>query len=388
MKEIYLDNSATTMVLPQVAELMTKIYTRDYGNPSSMHHKGVEAEEHVLEAAKTIAGILKVTEKEIIFTSCGTESDNMAILGGAHAGERRGKHIITTAVEHPAVLRTVEALEKEGFEVTYLGTDTYGIVSLEELKKAIREDTILVSMMHVHNEIGSVMPIEAAGKMIKEINGNILFHVDAVQSFGKFRIYPKKMNIDMLSASAHKIHGPKGVGFLYLNEKVRIAPLILGGGQQGNMRSGTENVAGAAAMGLASKIIYEHLDEDVQRMYELKKYFIDKVESIDNVKVNGVRPENEQYGAPHVISLSVKDVRAEVLLHALEDKGIYVSAGSACSTHKKAASATLKAIGLESDLLDSTIRLSMSILNTKEEIDATLKALCDLVPQLRKFKPR
>ena len=398
MKEIYLDNSATTAVLPEIAELMTKIYTQDYGNPSSMHNKGVEAEKYIKEAKAQIAKVMKVRDAEILFTSCGTESDNMAIFGAAHALKRKGDHIITTAVEHPAVLRCMEALEKEGYRITYLGTDKNGVISLDELKEAITDKTILVSIMHVNNEIGSVMPIEEAGALIKSIDRDILFHVDAVQSYGKFRIYPKKMNIDMLSVSGHKIHGPKGTGFLYINEKVKIDPLILGGGQQGNMRSGTENVAGIAAIGMSSKIMYENLDEDVSRMYGLKKRLIRGLTKIEGVTVNGVadlkdesitEAENDPkiLGAPHVISVSVKDVRAEVLLHALEEKGVYISAGSACSTHKKTESATLKAIGLDKKLLGSTVRFSLSILTTEEEIDEAVTAFTEIVPVLRRYVP-
>ena len=398
MKEIYLDNSATTAVLPEIAELMTKIYTQDYGNPSSMHNKGVEAEKYIKEAKAQIAKVLKVRDAEILFTSCGTESDNMAIFGAAHALKRKGDHIITTAVEHPAVLRCMEALEKEGYRITYLGTDKNGVISLDELKEAITDKTILVSIMHVNNEIGSVMPIEEAGTLIKSIDRDILFHVDAVQSYGKFRIYPKKMNIDMLSVSGHKIHGPKGTGFLYINEKVKIDPLILGGGQQGNMRSGTENVAGIAAIGMSSKIMYENLDEDVSRMYGLKKRLIRGLTKIEGVTVNGVADQKDEsiteaendpkiLGAPHVISVSVKDVRAEVLLHALEEKGVYISAGSACSTHKKTESATLKAIGLDKKLLGSTVRFSLSILTTKEEIDEAVTAFTEIVPVLRRYVP-
>ncbi|MCR4851196.1 MAG: cysteine desulfurase, partial [Lachnospiraceae bacterium] len=291
-----------------------------------------------------------------------------------------------------AVLRCMEALEKEGYRITYLGTDKNGVISLDELKKAITDKTILVSIMHVNNEIGSVMPVEEAGAIIKSIDKGIVFHVDAVQSYGKFRIYPKKMNIDMLSVSGHKIHGPKGIGFLYIDEKVMIDPLILGGGQQGNMRSGTENVAGIAAIGQASRMMYENLDEDVSRMYDLKKHLIEGLTSVEGVTVNGIKQESENdpgsLGAPHVISVSVKDVRAEVLLHALEDKGIYISAGSACSTHKKTESATLKAIGLDKSLLGSTVRFSLSVLTTREDIDEAVSAFKETVPILRKYVPK
>ncbi len=382
MKEIYLDNSATTRVLPEVADLMVRVMTEDYGNPSSMHNKGVIAEKYLKEAKETLAKILKVSDKEILFTSCGTESDNMALFGVAAANERRGKHIITTKIEHPAILRAAEQLEARGFKITYLGTDEHGVISLDELKNAINDETILVSIMHVNNEIGSVQPIAEAGALIKSINPQIVFHVDAVQSFGKFRIFPKKMNIDLLSVSGHKIHGPKGIGFLYISEKTKINPIIFGGGQQNGMRSGTESVPSIAGIALAAKMLYDKLDEDVDKLYALKKHFVDEVTKIEDVTVNGL------LGAPHVVSVSVKDVRAEVLLHSLEDKGIYVSAGSACSTHKRAASATLLAINLDKALLESTIRFSFSVFTTKEELDYTIEAMKELIPMLRKYTRR
>jgi len=401
MKDIYLDNSATTQVTREVAELMCQIMCDSYGNPSSMHIKGVEAEKYIKSAKETLAKLLKVNEKELFFTSCGTESDNMAIIGTARANKRRGMHLITTKIEHPAVLNAMKELEEEGFEVSYLGTDEAGIISLEELKNTIREDTILVSVMHVNNEIGSVQPVEKIGEMIKSINPDIYFHVDAVQSFGKLKILPKKMNIDMLSVSAHKIHGPKGMGLLYVNEKVKIKPVIYGGGQQNGMRSGTENVPGIAALAKASLIMYENMTEDVKRLYALKKYFVIKAQDIEGVSINGIPDMDELkniditgseidtlvsvMGAPHVISVSVRDVRAEVILHALEDRGVYVSAGSACSTHKRAPSATLCSINLDKPLLESTVRFSTSIYTSQEDIDEALKVMGEMIPILRKY---
>lgn len=393
MKEIYLDNSATTRVFDEVADLMVKVMTEDYGNPSSLHLKGVEAERYIKGSKATIAKALKVDDKDIIFTSCGTESDNMAIMGAAYANKRKGNHLITTKIEHPAVLRTMEKLSEEGFKITYLGTDSSGRISLDELKSQITDATILVSIMHVNNEIGSVQPIEEAAKLVKSINKEIIFHVDAVQSFGKLKIHPKKMNIDLLSVSGHKIHGPKGIGFLYVNSKIKINPIIFGGGQQNGMRSGTESVPSIAAIGLATELVYKNLEEDVKRLYELKYYFIKEATKIEGVTINGIPLNIEDIneyneaslGAPHVISVSVKDVRAEVILHALEDKGIYVSAGSACSTHKRAASQTLLSIGLEKPLLESTVRFSTSIFTTKDELDEALKAMNEIIPNLRKY---
>lgn len=385
--EVYLDNSATTRVLPEVAELMTKIMCEDYGNPSSMHNKGLQAENYLRDAKETLAKILKVNAKELLFTSGGTESDNMALRGVAFANARRGKHLITTQIEHPAILQTMRYLEEQGFRVTYLPVDSCGQIRLEDLQEAICEETNLVSIMHTNNEIGALQPIAEAAALVKKINPQIVFHVDAVQGFGKFKIYPKKMNIDLLSVSGHKIHGPKGVGFLYINEKVKILPILFGGGQQGNMRSGTENVPGVAGMAKAAEILYRDLDADVERLKNCKAYFMEGIRKLEDVQINGLLP-NEPLGigtAPHVVSVSFRGVRSEVVLHALEEKGIYVSAGSACSAKKPQPSATLKAIGIEKALLESTIRFSFSIFTTREEIDYTLQVLYDTIPMLRKY---
>lgn len=380
--EIYLDNSATTVCFPEVAELMKHLMCEDYGNPSSLHRKGVQAEEALRTAKETIARILKVQEKELLFTSGGTESDNLALIGAAHANCRRGKHLITTSIEHPAILQTMKHLEEEGYRVTYLPVDEKGCIRLEDLERAITGETILVSIMHTNNEVGSLQPIAEAGALIKRMNPNILFHVDAVQGFGKSKIYPKKMNVDMLSVSGHKIHGPKGVGFLYVNEKVKLKPILFGGGQQGGMRSGTENVPGIAGIAKATELMYQHLEEDVAKLYELKKTFVEGVRKIDDVIVNG---PDVMCGAPHIVSVSFRGVRSEVLLHALEDKGIYVSAGSACSAHKPQPSATLMAMGIEKELLTSTIRFSFSVLTTMEEISYTLQVMYDIIPMLRRY---
>lgn len=386
--EVYLDNSATTRAFPQVAELVTQIMCDDYGNPSSMHRKGVEAEQYLRYARETLAGILKVKEKEIVFTSGGTEADNMALIGCAMANRRRGNHLITTQVEHPAILQTMQYLESQGFQVTYLPVDKWGRISLQELEAAIRPETILVSIMHTNNEVGALQPVAEAGALIKRINPSIVFHVDAVQGFGKFRILPKRMNIDLLSVSGHKIHGPKGVGFLYVGEKVKLQPINYGGGQQKGIRSGTENVPGIAGLAKAAELIYEHLDEDVQRLYELKEYFVGRLSSMEGVQVNGIPEEGCRATAPHVVSVSIFGVRSEVMLHALEEKGIYVSAGSACSSNKPQTSATLKAMKLQKELWDSTIRFSFSVYTTREEIDYTLEVMYDMIPMLRKYTRR
>jgi cysteine desulfurase len=388
--EVYLDNSATTRVFPDVAELMKKIMCEDYGNPSSLHRKGIQAENHLRYAKETLAGILKVNEKELFFTSGGTESDNLALIGTALANQRQGRHLITTQIEHPAILQTMKYLEGLGFQVTYLPVDATGRIRLEDLRDAIGPETILVSIMHTNNEIGSLQPIAEAGTLIKRMNPNTLLHVDAVQGFGKARIYPKRMNIDMLSASGHKIHGPKGVGLLYVGEKVKIQPINFGGGQQQNLRSGTENVPGIAGMARAAEILYSHLEEDVNQLYRCKRYFVDGLQRMDGVRVNGLLPDGScgEGTASHVVSASFAGVRSEVLLHTLEDAGVYVSAGSACSAHKPQPSATLKAIGVEQSLLDSTIRFSFSVFTTPEELDYTLKVLYDKIPVLRRYTRR
>lgn len=383
--EVYLDNSATTKCLPSVAQLMTKIMCEDYGNPSSMHRKGVESEKYVRYAREIIAKCLKVQEKEILFTSGGTESDNIALIGTALANCRTGKHIITTQIEHPAVLQTCAYLEEQGFTVTYLPVDKNGVISLDDLQKAMTSQTILVSIMHTNNEIGSLQPIAQAGELIKRINPYTVFHVDAVQGFGKFKIFPKKMNIDLLSVSAHKIHGPKGVGFLYINEKVKVRPIVFGGGQQKGMRSGTENVPGIAGMALAVEECYHDFEQKMEYLYELKDRFIQGVLPLEGIKINGLTGCDS---APHVVSVSIAGVRSEVILHALEDKGIYVSAGSACASNKLAVSSTLKAIGVEKQYLDSTIRFSFSVYNTAEEIDYTLQQLYAIIPMLRRYTRR
>lgn len=380
--EVYLDNSATTKVLDEVAHLVTEIFTVDYGNPSSMHKKGVSAEKYLKYAKETLAKIMKVKDKEIYFTSGGTESDNWALVGSAYANMRAGRHLITTKIEHPAILQTMDYLERQGFEVTYLPVSKEGIVSLEALKKALRPDTILVSMMQVNNEVGAMQPVEEAAALVKNYNPQILFHVDAVQGFGKLPMYPKKWGVDMVSVSGHKIHGPKGVGILYIREGVKIRPIIFGGGQQKNYRSGTENVPGAAGLAKAAEILYKHLDEDTERLYMLRSYLIKELSKMENVYING---PIEEGAAPHIVSASFEGIRSEVLLHALEDKEIYVSAGSACASRKHTISATLEAMKVEQDLLDSTIRFSFSVFTTKEELDYTLEALRELVPMLRRY---
>ena len=382
----YLDNAATTKPFESVKNKMIETLEESYGNPSSLHSKGVEAEQYIKEAKKVIASNLKVDEKEIIFTSGGTESNNMALIGAALANQRAGKHIITTKIEHPSVHNPLIYLENNGFTITYLNVDGNGCVKIEELLDAITDETILVSIMYVNNEMGAVEDIEGIAKAIKEKKKDILFHVDAIQAYGKYRIYPKRMGIDMMSVSAHKIYGPKGIGFLYIKDKVKVKPIIYGGEQQKGMRSGTENVPGIAGMGQAVKEIYTNHEETVERLYELKRYFVEEVSKIDEVKVNGLDGLEIKDTAPHVISVSFAGIRSEVLLHSLAEKGVYVSAGSACASNHPQISGTLKAIGVRNDLLDSTLRFSLSVFTTKEELDYALEALNELLPMLRRYR--
>ena len=381
--EAYLDNAATTRVLDSVREKMVKVMEEDYGNPSSRHRKGMGAERQVKEAREVIAKTLRVQEKEIIFTSGGTESNNMALIGAALANHRAGNHIISTRIEHASVYQPLSFLENQGFRVTYLDVDREGHIFLEQLSEAIGPDTILVSVMYVNNEIGAVEPVGEIGRLIKEKNPAAVFHVDGIQAYGKYEIRPKKQQIDLLSVSGHKIHGPKGTGFLYKNEKVKVKPIIYGGGQQKGMRSGTENVPGIAGLGQAAREMEEGFSERVGRLWELKYYLIDRMCGLEGVAVNSDKGEES---APHIVSASFQGVRGEVLLHALEDRGIYVSSGSACSSNHPAISGTLKAVGIKKEFLDSTLRFSLGMFNTREQLDYAVRTLGELLPVLRRYQ--
>jgi cysteine desulfurase len=384
--EAYLDNAATTRCLPEVGELMKNILCEDYGNPSALHRKGLAAERYLHEASATIASHLKVSAKEIIFTSGGTEADNLALIGAANAYSRKGKHLITTVIEHPAVTETMKHLESQGFEVTSLPVDKTGVIDLEALEKALRPDTILVSIMQVNNEIGSLQPIAEAGALLRKANPQIVFHVDAVQGFAWYDIHPQRMNVDLLSVSAHKFHGPKGVGFLYKSEKTKLQPLIFGGGQQSGWRSGTENVPAIAGMAKALELLSPDRDEQKERLYELKAFFCEGLRKIPALTINSPLG---RAGVPHIVSARVAGVKSEVLLHALEEKNIYVSTGSACSSRQsKKQSATLQAIGLDKEASGETLRFSFSRFTTREELAYTLEAMNELIPSLRRYVKR
>lgn len=376
--EAYFDNSATTPVYPEVRDLMVKIMEEDYGNPSSLHMKGVTAARYIKDARESLAREMKVMPKEIVFTSGGTESNNMALIGGALANRRTGNKIITTSVEHASVGSTMDFLDDMGFDVVRIGVDSSGQVDMDQLMSEVDDDTIIVSVMYVNNEIGAVMPIADIARQIKEKNPNVLFHVDAIQAFGKYRIYPKRMGIDMMSISSHKFHGPKGAGALFIKDRVKVKPIIYGGGQQSGMRSGTENVPGIAGMALAAEITYNGLEEKMEHVRKLKEHLISELTQIDDVYSNSG-------DAPHIASITFKGVRSEVMLHALEEKEIYVSSGSACSSNKQHASGTLKAIGLPQDKLESTLRFSFSPENTMEQVDYAVECCSQLLPILRRY---
>ena len=400
MKEIYLDNAATTRVLPEAVETVARAMREAYGNPSSLHHKGFEAEQYVKEARRSIAASLKAAEETIVFTSGGTESNNMALLCGAEARKRQGNHIITTRIEHASVYQPVLRLEELGYRVTFLPVDENGLVRPETLREALTDETILVSIMAVNNEIGAVEPIAELAKIVHEHNPQTLFHTDAIQAYGKIPLYPKRMGIDLLSVSGHKLHAPKGTGFLYVREKLAIKPLIYGGGQQKDLRSGTENVPGIAGLGVAVKHWFAGAEGYRKHLYDLKERFVRAMDDVPGAVVNGVFACSEgaadaesdflreriERTAPHIVSVSFNGVRSEVLLHALEEKGIYVSSGSACSSNHPAISGTLKAIGVKENLLDSTLRFSFSFETTEEEIDEAAAALRELVPVLGRYR--
>lgn len=379
--QAYLDNSATTVCEPGVVEKVVQMMSVCYGNPSAMHNKGVEAENYVKEAREIIAKTLKVQEKEIIFTSGGTESNNLAIMGCAAANHRMGKHLITTKIEHPSVGNVMKHMEEEGYEVTYLPVDENGIVKLDKLKEALRPDTMLVSVMYVNNEIGALQPVEEIAKIVKANNSATIFHVDAIQSYGKYRIFPKKMGIDLLSVSGHKIHGPKGTGFLYCDSKIKIKPIIFGGGQQKDLRSGTENVPGIAGFGAAAEL---YCEGDIARknflFKSLREYLLKKLPEC--VRVN--QPLGEY--APHIINLTLPDIKSETMLHFLSEKEIFVSSGSACSSHGKGKNRVLSAFGLTVREADCAIRISLGDDTTEEDLDVLADTLADGCRRLARIK--
>ena len=376
--EIYLDNSATTKPYQEVVDKMVLALTTQYGNPSSIYKKGIEVEREIKEIRRNIARSLGAKETEIYFTSGGTECNNTIRRSVAKLNKKTKNHIISTVIEHPSVLNTLKDLEADGFEVTYLPVGKDGKISLEDLKNAIKKETILVSVMHVNNEIGTIQPIEEIGKYLKSLDEKVYFHVDGVQSYAKIKFRPSRYNIDFMSVSGHKLHGPKGIGFMYVKENNRIKPLLTGGGQEIGIRSGTENVPGIYGIGEAVRILNQDLEGTIDKIRGLRDLLKEEIlANIDNVKINS--PED---GVCHVLNVSFRGVRGEVLLHYLEQKEIYVSTGSACSSKKKG-SHVLNAIGLTPDEIEGAIRFSLSDLNTKEEIMKTVEVLKESVSDLR-----
>lgn len=399
--EVYLDNSATTKITDGVRDIMIKSLYEDYGNPSSLHMMGVIAEGYMKKSAQQIADCLKVDPKEIIFTSGGTEANNLALIGTAMAYHRLGNHIITSRIEHPSVYKPLLFLEENllmenGCRLDFIPVDKLGRIIKDKLYEVINDETIIVSIMYVNNEIGSVQDIEEIAREIKAIKKDIIFHVDCIQAFGKYRIYPKRMGIDLLSISGHKIHGPKGIGALYVSDNIRLKSILHGGGHQRGIRSGTENVPAIAGLGQAAVELYEDFDQKIQRMYELKHLLISEISKLEGVVINGIPGKcTDEYSmedimqtAPHIISASFKGVQSEVLLHALEERGIYISTGSACSSRHPQPSATLNAIGIPMELLNSTVRFSLSEASSKEEIYYTIEQIKDILPALRRFTRR
>jgi cysteine desulfurase len=379
--EIYLDNSATTMPYEEVIEAVSSTMRNYYGNPSSAHSLGFKAEQKLREVRLNIAKSINASSEEIIFTSGGSEGNNFLVKGFA----KPSSHIITTKIEHASIANTFKSLEECGVKVTYIDVDESGRVDINQLITSITKDTQIVSIMHVNSEVGVIQDIELIGKLIKEKSSRAKFHVDAVQSYGKLPIDVEKCNIDLLSTSAHKLHGPRGIGFAYIRKGLMPISLISGGGQERSLRSGTENLAGIVGFGTAVEIMCKNQNENFNRVLELKKYFIEKLSKIENAIINS---KLQPYFTPYILSVSFKGVRGEVLLHSLEDKGIYVSTGSACSSKNPKNSEVLKALGRNIEEQSGTIRFSFSECNTKDEIDYAVAELTKALTFLRKLRKR
>ena len=380
--KVYLDNNATTKVDEEVVKAMMPYFSDYYGNPFSLHLFGNETGLAVTEARQTIADILKAKPSEIIFTASGSEADNLAIRGIAKAYKHRGKHIITSTIEHPAVKNTFIDLMEDGFEITMVPVDENGVMILDEFKKALREDTILVSVMHANNEVGSFQPVEEIGKITKE--RKIIFHVDAVQTMGKVEIYPEKMGIDLLSFSGHKFHAPKGIGVLYKRDGIRFAKVITGGNQEGKRRPGTSNVPYIVGLAKALKMATENMKEEWVREETLRNYFEDEVSKrIPEIKINGKGARR----LPGTSSITFKYLEGESMLLNLSLRGIAVSSGSACSSDSLQPSHVLLAMGVPAEYAHGTLRFSLSKYTTKEEIDYTIEALVEIIGKLRELSP-
>lgn len=384
IKQVYFDNSATTKPAPEVIESMVAVLEKYYGNPSSLHHLGVETEKLMNRSRQLSAQLLEVNEEEILFTSGGTESNNLAIKGIAFGYQNRGKHIITTEIEHSSVYEVCQELEnKYDFEVTYLPVNKQGQISLDQLKDALRDDTILVSIMHVNNEMGSIQPLSVIGQILHQYP-KVFFHVDQVQGIGKVPLSIKESYIDLLSLSGHKIHAPKGTGILYKHHRIQqLYPLFHGGAQQKEIRPGTENVAGIVALTKALRMVKENEAEHIQYLQQLRQKTIEGLQSIQGVNINS--PTDLKYAAPHIVNASFLGIKPEVFVHALEEKGIYVSTKSACSSKEDKPSRILMALEEDENIAKSAVRISFSVNNTLEEVDYFLTVLKEIVPHYQKI---
>lgn len=369
---LYFDNSATTVLHPEVIRVMTDVLIKYYGNPSSLHRLGVEAEKLLRRSREIVAEALKVVPQEIYFTSGGTEGDNLAIKGVAIEYRNRGKHIITTKIEHPAVKESCRQLEELGFSITYLEVDKYGFVNPQDIKKNIRTDTILVSIMHVNNEVGSIQPLEEIGQILKEFP-KIFFHVDGVQGYGKVPLDLKKWHIDLYTISSHKIHGPKGIGALYVRKGINLFPLLAGGGQEAGIRSGTENIPGIVGFAKACQISGDNFTNNFNKVEEVKRYLVKLLKNrFFSVVINGPL---EKGASPYILNISIPGLKGEVLLHALEKEEIFVSTGSACSSKKDILSPVLRAMGINEEVMRGSIRLSFSHNLTKNDAEQFVNSL-------------
>jgi len=380
---IYLDNCSTTRPREEVATVIAKSLLEDFGNPSSLHRLGIRAEKKIKEARAIISNFLNVEDREIYFTSGGTESNNLAIQSFVRKLSKKGMHIITTKIEHPSVLNTMKFYEKQGFEITYLDVDDKGYISLSQLENSMRDDTILVAVMHVNNEIGIVEPIMEIGRIIKDKNPNTIFHVDGIQGFGKVDIELKLGKVDSYSFSGHKVHGPKGIGGLFIDRKHDIEPVIFGGNQERGIRSGTENLTGIIGFGEAVRLATENYVKEREHVKELKSYFADKIKAeIKDIRLNS---RLDDKSSPYILNISFLDTRGEVLLHYLEENGIYVSTSSACSSRGTEKSHVLKSIGLGNREIEGAIRFCFSYENVKEEMDYTVEKLKASVSEIRQI---
>ncbi len=380
---IYFDNAATTRAADEVAERVRYMLLENFGNPSAQSMMGVRAENELNDARKIMAKSINALPEEIYFTSGGTEDDNWAIFGTAEGYKRSGKHIITTSIEHPAVAEPMERLRQKGWEVTVLDVDKNGYIDLDALRDSIRDDTVLVSTILINNEVGTIQDVVSIGRIIKERNHNTLFHVDAVQAFGKYPIDVRKMGIDMLSMSGHKIHGPKGVGFFYMKKGLKVRPIIYGGGQERGQRSATENTPGIVGLAKAVELAMENMDASHEKVMEVKRTLAEGIlRDIPKTHING--PSIEE-ASPYVLNVSFNGLRSEVLLHSLEESEIYVSAGSACSSKKKGGSHVLRSLGLSEERIEGAVRFSFCRYNTVEEALFCLEVLKEKTAFLRKY---